>query len=161
MCCVGGSSICKSYLWVNLFCFFPRYFSFQQWNCFSSTMNIHNFAKYPTERRGSSTMLVASGWLGMQQQYPKALSLISWMKAFPRNREFAFSCTVDNCETWLVRISVLSIICTQQATNELTAYQFTRHNSNIEWQQLLVFLLVSVLKAWIYRAPLMHARHKP
>ena len=38
----------------------------------SSTMNIHNFAKYLTERRGSSTMPATSGWLSMQLRYPQA-----------------------------------------------------------------------------------------
>jgi len=37
----------------------------EQRSCFSSTMNIQNFAKYPTKQRGSSTMLATSGWLGI------------------------------------------------------------------------------------------------
>jgi len=60
----------------------------------------HNFAKFPTERSGSSTMLTTSGWLGMQLCYPQAHSLICWLtkQAFLLSNKFPFSSTVYNCE---------------------------------------------------------------
>ena len=59
---------------------------------------IHNLAKYPAERRESSIMLGITGWLGMQQRYPQACLLISWLTAFPLGKEFPFNSTVYICE---------------------------------------------------------------
>ena len=77
-------------------------------------MNIHNFAKYPTERRGIG--------LACSNSIHNLACLSVGQQSFPLSKEFPFSNTVYNCEA-IQSLATKSTIVTESTKSGLIAYR--------------------------------------